>query len=123
MDKENNTARESIKNYFTSDVFAKIREMSASEMKTHLKELEGTPVWFALLKYSQERVSIMQNSLLIIDPVKDATKIARYQGMISGVLDLQDAVLSLKYASKKAEEPENKEEVNKDELGGSYGRY
>lgn len=123
MNKENNTTRDAIKNYFTEEVFSRIREMSNNEMKTHLKELEGTPLWFAILKYSQERTSIVQNSLLVIDPVKNATEIARYQGMITGMLDLQDAVLSLKYEAKKAEDPKNKEEANKDELGGSYGKY
>lgn len=121
--KENNTVRDSIKNYFTEEVFARIREMSNSEMKTHLKELEGTPLWFAMLKYSQERTSIVQNSLLVIDPVKSPTEIARYQGMITGMLDLQDAVLSLKYESKKSEDPKNKEEKNKDSLGGAYSAY
>lgn len=118
-----NTSRDSIKNYFTEEVFARIREMSNSEMKTHLRELEGTPLWFALLKYSQERTSIVQNSLLVIDPVKNATEIARYQGMITGMLDLQDAVLSLKYEAEKSEDPKNKEEINKDELGGAYSAY
>ena len=123
MDKEPKTIKEAIRGYFTSEIFARIREMSNDEMKTHLKELEGTPLWFAMLKYTQERVSVVQNSLLIIDPVKNATEIARYQGMISGVLDLQDAVLSLKYEAKKAEDPKNKEEINKNELGGAYGKY
>ena len=123
MNKEPKTTKEAIQGYFTSEIFARIREMSNDEMKIHLKELEGTPLWFAILKYTQERVSIVQNSLLIIDPVKNATEIARYQGMISGILDLQDAVLSLKYESKKAEDPKNKEEINKNELGGAYGKY
>lgn len=121
--KENETTRDAIKNYFTQDVFTKIREMSDGEMKTHLKELEGTPVWFAILKYIQERAAFMQNSLYTLDPAKEATQIARCQGMLSGVGDLQDAVLSLKYEAKKAEDPKNKEEVDKDSLGGAYGKY
>ena len=121
--KKENTTRDAIKDYFTLEVFARIREMSDNEMKTHLKELEGTSVWFAILKYVQERAAFMQNSLYTLDPNKEATQIARCQGMLSGVGDLQDAVLSLKYEAKKAEDPKNKEEVNKDELGGAYGKY
>lgn len=120
---EKNTTREAIKGYFTQEVFTKIREIDNGLMKTLLKELEGSPVWFAMLKYTQERVSVVQNSLLVIDPVKNATEIARYQGMISGILDLQDAILSLKYEAKKSEDPKHKEEINKDELGGSYSSY
>ena len=55
-----------------------------------------------------------------MDPMKDATKMARYQGAITGMLDVQDAVLSLKFEAKKAENPKSKEELNKDELGGAY---
>lgn len=117
------TTREAIKGYFTQDVFTKIREVDNGVMRTLLRELEDTPTWFAILKYTQERVSVVQNSLLVIDPVKNATEIARYQGMISGILDLQDAILSLKYESKKAEDPKNKEEINKNELGGAYSSY
>ena len=123
MKNQNNSTRDAIKNYFTSDIFKRTSEIDSSLMKTLFKELEGTPLWFAILKYTQERVLILQNSLLTIDPVKNATDIARYQGMVSGLLDLQDAVLTLKYESEKSEDPENEEEASKEELGGAYGRY
>lgn len=122
MQKEN-TIREAIKNYFTLDVFSRIREIDNGLMKTLLREIEGKPVWFALLKYTQERVSVMQNSLLTLDPAKNATEIARTQGMISGLFDLQEAILTLKYESEKAADPKTKEEANKDELGGAYGKF
>ena len=110
-----------IKNYFTDDIRTTIRGISNEEMKNSLKSLEGTPVWFSILKYTQDRIGVIQDSFLTMDPMKDATKMARYQGAITGMLDLQDAVLSLKFESKKAENPKNKEEANKDELGGAYG--
>ncbi len=116
-----NPNNEAIKNYFTEDIYARIKAVSNSDMKTFLKELEGTPQWFAILKYSQDRIMVIQGSLLTLDPVTEATKIARYQGAITGMLDLQDAVLSLIFESKKAEDPKNKEESNKDNLGGAYG--
>lgn len=116
-----NTQNEAIKNYFTPEIYERIRNITNEEMKTLLKELEGTPFWFAILKYSQDRIMVIQGSFLTMDVSKEATNISRYQGAITGMLDLQDAVLSLKFASKKAEDPSNKEESNKDELGGAYG--
>lgn len=110
-----------IKNYFTKDVRDAIREMSHEDMNTLLKELEGTPTWFAILKYTQERIAVIQDSFLVIDPVKEPSKISQYQGAISGILDLQDAVLTLKFESKKAENPKYKEEKNIDDQGGAYG--
>ena len=110
-----------VKNYFTEDILSQIREMPNEEMRNHLKSLEGTPLWFAILKYSQDRVAVLQNSFLTLDPLKDASKISQYQGVITGILDLQDAVLSLKFESKKKEDPKYKEEQNKDNLGGAYG--
>jgi hypothetical protein len=110
-----------IKNYFTKEVRDAIRDMTNSEMNNLLKELEGTPMWFAILKYNQERIAVIQNSFLVIDPVKEPSKISQYQGVITGVLDLQDAVLSLKFESKKQENPKYKEEKEKEDNGGGYG--
>ena len=110
-----------IKSYFTEDIRAQVREMTNEEMKNFLKDLEGTPFWFAILKYTQERIAAIQDSFLVLDPVKEPSKISQYQGAITGMLDLQDAVLSLKFEQKKAEDPKNKEKVNMDDMGGSYG--
>lgn len=116
-----NKNTDDIKNYFTEDVRENIRGMSNSDMRDLLKALEGTPTWFAILKYTQERIAVIQDSFLVMDPTKEPTKISRYQGAITGMLDLQDAVLSLKFESKKSENPKYKEEKNKDEMGGAYG--
>lgn len=110
-----------IKDYFTEDVRTQIREMSDEDMRGLLRALEGTHTWFAILKYVQERISVIQGSFLTLDPIKEPSNIARYQGAITGLLDLQDAVLSLKFESKKSENPKYKEEVKKDEMGGAYG--
>ena len=112
-----------IKSYFTEDIRAKVREMTNTEMVSALKALEGTPFWFAILKYTQDRIAVIQDSFLVLDPNTEPSKIARYQGAITGMLDLQDAVLSLKFESKKAENPNAQEEKNKDENGGAYGKY
>lgn len=112
-----------IKGYFTEDIKKVVRDMTNQEMVATLKELEGTPFWFAILKYTQDRIAVIQDSFLVLDPNTEPSKIARYQGAITGMLDLQDAVLSLKFESKKAEDPNAQQEKNKDENGGSYGKY
>jgi hypothetical protein len=110
-----------IKDYFTKEVQEQIFNMSEKDMKDILKGLEGTPIWFAIMKYTQSRVSVIQDAFLTLDPIKEAVKIARYQGAITGMIDLQDAVLTLKFESKKAEDPRKKKEDHKDQLGGAYG--
>ena len=95
--------------------------MTNEEMKNALKSLEGTQAWFAILKYNQERIATVQNSFLVIDPVKEPSKISQYQGIITGMLDIQDAVLSLKFESKKSENPKAKEEQEIENNGGAYG--
>ena len=118
MDKNTNA----IKEYFTNeDIRDQIRGMSNEDMRQLLKGLEGMPIWFAILKYAQDRIMAIQDSFLTLDPMTEATKIARYQGIITGILDLQDAVLSLKFESKAAENPKYKKEKAKDDMGGAYG--
>lgn len=108
-------------NYFTEEIREIIRDMSNEDMRNALKSLEGTPQWFAMLKYSQDRIANIQSIFLTIDPLKSATEISRYQGTITGILDIQDAVLTLKYDSQNVENPKYKQEKNLDELGGAYG--
>lgn len=110
-----------IRNYFTEDVREQIREMTSENMRNYLKSLEGTKLWFAILKYTQDRIGVIQDSFLVLDPLKEASKISQYQGIITGMLDLQDAVLSLKFESKKKENPKYDENKSKEDKGGAYG--
>lgn len=116
-----NVNTDDIKNYFTDDVRERVREMTEQEMNDLLKSLEGLPQWYAILRYNQDRIGVIQDSFLVIDPVKEPSRISQYQGIITGMLDLQDAVLSLKFKSKKAENPKYKEEEAKNDIGGGYG--
>jgi len=116
-----NTNKEKIAAYFTDDIRANVQGMSNKDMRELLLSLEGTPQWFAILKYNQDRISSVQNSFLVLDPVKEPSKISQYQGVITGVLDLQDAVLSLKFESEEAENPTPVDD--KDELGGAYSAH
>ena len=110
-----------IKNYFTKDIQDQVRSVSNEDMLVHLKSLEGTPLWFAILKYTQDRIAVIQSSFLSLDPLKEASKISQYQGVITGMLDLQDMVLNLKYASEKKANPKYEESKANEEKGGAYG--
>lgn len=114
---------DTIKKYFTKDILETISSMTMEEMKSTLKELEGTSYWFAIIKYNQERLANAQNALITLDPFKEPTSMARYQGVMSGILDLQDAVIGMKFESKKTEDPKAKLEEAKNDLGGAYSAY
>lgn len=81
-----------------------MNEMSIKEMFSVLKDLVGTRAWIAILKYNQQRLSISQNALFSGDPVKDPTNMARNQGIMLGLSDMQNAVISLISASNQVEE-------------------
>lgn len=114
---------EEIKNYFTNDVKTRIREMTNEEMLNAFKSLEGTQAWYAILKYVQDRTAVTQDSFVVLDPIKEPSKISQYQGVITGLWDLPDAVLSVKFAATKSENPKKSEEDSINELGGAYDKY
>ena len=112
-----------MKNYFTQEVLEQMAGMEMSEMYALLKEVEGTRLWYAILKYNQIRSGVIKDSLVILDPIKDPVKIARYQGSVSGMFDLQDVILQLKYESVKSENTTDQAKVMEkiiEEQGGSY---
>jgi len=83
-------------NYFTRDIQDNINSMSNDQMKALLLELENTAMWIAILKYNQERMIIVQNSLMTLDPIAKTTEICRNQGILNGMSDLTQAVILLK---------------------------
>ena len=111
-----------ISQYFTKEIMDQVNAISHQDMNSLLLELEGTPLWFAIIKYNQMRISNVESSFLVLDPLKEASKISKYQGVVTGVLDLQDAVLTLKFGEEAAEDPRNAEEDAKNDLGGAYGQ-
>jgi len=96
-----------VKTYFTKELNDAVDNMSGSEMVELLKELETTPYWVALTKYTQERMLTAQSSLCALDPVKFATEIARAQGILSGLMDTHSAVYNVKETTKQAEAKAN----------------
>lgn len=109
------------KDYFTDDVREAVNNMSNGDMRDLLKALLDTPTWFAILKYNQDRIGTIQGSFLVLDPLKEASKISQYQGVVTGMLDLQDAVITLNLKAKKAEDPKYKENQDIENNGGAYG--
>lgn len=98
-----------IRSYFTEEIDSKISGMTNEEMTNLLKSLINLPEWIAILKYNQGRLRFAQDFLFTADPAKDPTNIARNQGVMMGISDLQNAVISLDFASKKANKGEEVE--------------
>ena len=82
--------------YYTQEIQSKINEMTDSEMKSIFVELEKTRFWIAILKYNQKRMLYAQSTLMSTDPVEEAGKIARAQGIMLGISDLPDAIITVK---------------------------
>lgn len=92
--------------YFTEQVNSAMAAITDEQMYRLLSELEGTEVWWAILKYNQSRLRQSQSAIIAGDPFKDPTNLARHQGIMLGLSDLQNAVVLLKreYLQKLREE-------------------
>ena len=87
--------------YYTEEILTKIRELTEEGMEKVLLELEDTHYWIAILRYVQARTIFAQQALSTLDPFKEPTLVARHQGLVQGLIDLQEGVISLKNKSKK----------------------
>lgn len=93
---------------FTKDFLDAVKDMPEAEMRSMLRDLSTTRYWVAIVKYNIDRMSLAQEGLYTLDPFKDQTQMARYQGILSGLTDLQDAVVTLQRKSdQEAAEKEN----------------
>lgn len=105
MNNETQQQPQVAENWFLKpEILAAIREMEESELKEILLGLADTRVWIAILKYVDARYKMAQGGLAIYDPAKDATIMARCQGIMSGIMDLPEAVAQLKLEAKQAEQ-------------------
>ena len=93
--------------FHNAETKKRMDEMSDEEMKTALLSLVGSHQFIAILKYANGRMSMAQQGLFTLDPFKEQTQMARFQGVMTGILDLPDAVWQLAKASAEAE-AENK---------------
>ena len=96
-----------VKTYFKDELNKEADAMTYDEMINQLKELEDTRYWVAITRYVQARLITAQASLCALDPVKDPTSLARAQGIISGLLDLQNMLENMKETIKQAEKKAN----------------
>ena len=85
----------SVRSYFTEDINKRISEMTIPQMFAILKDVPDSETWIAILKYNQERMLFSQSTLFSADPFKDQTLIARQQGIMLGMSDLQNAIINL----------------------------
>ncbi len=83
--------------------------MTNDEMNKALFELENTHLWIAVLKYLRARAAIPHSVLLSTDPLKDASSISKAQGILVGLSDLQNMVITLK-TPPKADDSEEEQE-------------
>ncbi len=95
MNTENSRQR-TVEDYFPKELIDQCNEMENDEMKSLLIGITSTRHWIAIMKYLYSRKMMAQNGLFTLDPFKDQTAMARYQGVISGILDLPEGILVLK---------------------------
>lgn len=84
-----------VREYFNEGISDAMSKMSVKEMAGILKELPNTQFWIAMLKYNQERLGVVQSLLFSGDPVKDPAGMARNQGIMLGLSDMQNAIIQL----------------------------
>lgn len=93
------------KNWFNDEAIVdQLKNMTTDEMNSLLLELSGTRMWVAVLKYVQARTINAQRGLFTLDPFKDQTNMARYQGILNGIMELPEIVGLLVNKQSKIEE-------------------
>lgn len=97
----------SAREYFTDDINEQVNAMDTKEMVEVLKGIPSTRIWIAILKYNQERLLYSQSMLFSADPFKNPTEMARQQGILLGLSDLQNAVIELNTEKTKEEDEES----------------
>ena len=89
--------------YFNKELVEAMDKMGDSEMQDLLKGLTDTRYWVAISKYVQSRLMIANGSITTLDPIKEPTSMARAQGIMSGLMDLQSMTEAIKESIKVAE--------------------
>lgn len=107
--------RKQPKSYFTAELQERINKMTDNEMRALLLDLEGTSFWVAVLKYVQDRQTYAQDGLKTTDPFKETGKVCQLQGVMLGLSDLVNAVISIKEESLRNLIPETKESSSVEE--------
>jgi len=79
---------EKILEYTTIDQMERVREMEEKDIFTSILPIYDSDAWIAMLKFIIKRTNICQSMINNTDPITNASKILRYQGMIDGLWDL-----------------------------------
>jgi hypothetical protein len=93
------------------DIINQIQDITEDDVRQRLKELSGTHFWPAILKYFDSRSAFVEGALRTIDPFKEPTQVARNQGTLMGIGDLEEAVNLLLNEEKQQKEDEKAKEV------------
>ena len=81
--------------------------MSKEDMEKYLKELSHTIYWQAIVKLITEYDLNIINAILGLDPLKQATDIARAQGQRVGLYYLNEYIKGLLSSEQTAEDDKN----------------
>jgi acetyl-CoA acetyltransferase len=95
--------------FITEEQASLVDEMKESEMNDLLLSISDSRTWIAILKYSLARLDEADDALHTLDPFVEPTKLARHQGIISGISDLAEMVYLL---NEKKKNPINLSEEN-----------
>ena len=121
MKKENKINKKCVQTFFDENLNNLVDDMTEGEMLSLLKELEETRYWIAIVRYVQERMVIAERTLILVDPIKEGTQLARTQGILNGLMDLHNMIIQAKQTIKNAEKKENEKNSEtpkvEDELG------
>lgn len=79
---------EKILEYTTKEQMERVREMDEKEIFASIMPTYDTDSWIAMLKFIIKRTNMCQSMINNTDPITNASKILRYQGMIDGLWDL-----------------------------------
>lgn len=88
-----NVKLRTVEDYFPKELVDKFFEMTESEMGEILLNLKDSKYWVAIMKYIFLRKNVAQNGLFTLDPFNDQTQMARYQGIMTGILDLPEGIM------------------------------
>lgn len=97
-----NVKLRTMEDYFPKELVDRFSEMTESEMGEILLSLKDSKYWTAIMKYIFLRKSIAQDGLNTLDPFKEPTQMARYQGIITGILDLPEGIAVIEDRAKKS---------------------
>lgn len=84
-----------VEDYFPKELVDRFSEITESEMGEVLLSLKDSKYWVVIMKYIFLRKNVAQNGLFTLDPFKDQTAMARYQGIMTGILDLPEGIMVL----------------------------